>query len=353
MALPRNPREKYLQISIIVPCYNAKTTIEKCVISLLDQDFPKEDYEIIIVDDASTDNCLDLIQDDHIKKIKAPSNKGPGVARNLGAEMAQGEILAFTDSDCIAPSHWLTKIKEGFDNGNHIAVFAGYNGTARNSPLENFALLECRFRQSALTYHLELSSTSNFSCYRFAFEHIKGFPIYSIWGKDPLIKPFWGSEDLEIAYLLYEAYEDKIIWDNENGVTHHFHSEIVKYAQQQAFFASASIVSYFKYPNIGNAGESSGRSSALSQIFSLFPLLLGLLGFKWSVFYIAPFASYLLIVVANTKLLKFINEQTTGSFPRWLYSSYLFVRNISWTYGFIRGLFWGPGVWFGKTHEPI
>ena len=79
MALPRNPREKYLQISIIVPCYNAKTTIEKCVRSLLDQDFPKENYEIIIVDDASTDNCLDLIQNDHIKKSRPLQTKDLGL----------------------------------------------------------------------------------------------------------------------------------------------------------------------------------------------------------------------------------------------------------------------------------
>ena len=88
--------------SIIIPCYNAEVTITKTLASCLNQTFT--DYEIIIIDDCSTDNTINLIKEinsDNIKIYKLSSNKGPSYARNYGWEKAKGDYICFLDSDDI------------------------------------------------------------------------------------------------------------------------------------------------------------------------------------------------------------------------------------------------------------
>ena len=100
-------------ISIVVPVKNSKKTLRNLLTSLLDQDFPKTDYEIVLVDDGSSDGSLETIEDIvkssivGIKVIKLPEGRGCFHARNKGIEMAEGEIIAFIDSDEIADRVWL------------------------------------------------------------------------------------------------------------------------------------------------------------------------------------------------------------------------------------------------------
>ncbi len=89
-------------ISVIVPTYNAGTYIESCINSILAQDF--RDFEIIIVDDASTDGTWEQCQrvfSDHpmVKLHRHKDNKGVSIARNTGLELAAGKYVAFVDSD--------------------------------------------------------------------------------------------------------------------------------------------------------------------------------------------------------------------------------------------------------------
>ncbi len=89
-----------MEFSIIVPSYNSSKTIERCVKSVIDQTF--EDYELIIVDDGSDDNSIDLILQslESIKhKIIRQKNQGVSAARNKGLEIAEGKYVLFLDSD--------------------------------------------------------------------------------------------------------------------------------------------------------------------------------------------------------------------------------------------------------------
>lgn len=103
------------KITVIIPVLNAFETISKTIESLENQDFDKEEYEVIIVDDGSTDGTKSIV-DNFIEKKKInlryfwQKNIGSGLARNLGMENAQGEIIAFTDADCIPDRNWLSVI---------------------------------------------------------------------------------------------------------------------------------------------------------------------------------------------------------------------------------------------------
>jgi len=83
--------------SIIVPTYNAAFTIKKCLDSVFKQSF--SDFEVIVVNDCSTDNTEEIINQYNIKQIVLEKNSGPAAARNVGIKQAQGDIIIFIDAD--------------------------------------------------------------------------------------------------------------------------------------------------------------------------------------------------------------------------------------------------------------
>lgn len=98
-------------VSVIVPTYNNAKLITKCVNSILNQNFNK--FELILVDDCSKDNTLDILKkfkDKRLKLLKTPKNSGSALARNIGIDNSKGKYIFFIDGDCIASQNW---IKEG------------------------------------------------------------------------------------------------------------------------------------------------------------------------------------------------------------------------------------------------
>jgi glycosyltransferase involved in cell wall biosynthesis len=93
------------KISVIIPVFNAEKTIIRCIDSLLNQTL--EDMEIIVIDDHGQDSSIEIIQkriENHPKKnkfyfAKTSVNSGPGIARNIGLQMAKGDYVAFVESD--------------------------------------------------------------------------------------------------------------------------------------------------------------------------------------------------------------------------------------------------------------
>ena len=92
-----------MKLSIIVPVYNVEAFLSKCVDSLLAQDLPKEDYEVILVDDGSTDGsgalCDTLAAEHGNIRVIHQQNHGLSGARNAGIPAASGDYILFVDSD--------------------------------------------------------------------------------------------------------------------------------------------------------------------------------------------------------------------------------------------------------------
>lgn len=91
------------KISIIVPAYNVENYIERCIDSLVYQDLPDDEYEIIVVNDGSTDTTKTILETYTKKKtnvfVFSVSNRGVSEARNYGCEKANGKYLLFVDAD--------------------------------------------------------------------------------------------------------------------------------------------------------------------------------------------------------------------------------------------------------------
>ncbi|MDO8623481.1 MAG: glycosyltransferase family A protein [archaeon] len=119
-------------LSVIIPQYNEEKDISDCLKSLENQTYKK--IEIIVVDDGSTDNSLELIKNFSKKiKILQQNHKGPGEARNLGAKNAKGEILIFVDADMMFDKDYLKYlvkpiIEEGvIGTENEMQISTNYN----------------------------------------------------------------------------------------------------------------------------------------------------------------------------------------------------------------------------------
>lgn len=127
-----------LKISVVIPVLNGEKTLERCLVSVLKQNF--DDYEIIIVDNNSTDKTKEII--DQVLKKSAKliyifeSKPGRANARNAGVAAARGEIIAMIDADCLAPSDWLKKIAEPIINDGE-SVVAGFEKDVINNYWSN------------------------------------------------------------------------------------------------------------------------------------------------------------------------------------------------------------------------
>ena len=109
-------------ISVVIPSFNEGERIERCLESLLKQDLPRNEYEIIVVDGGSKDNTREIAEK-YADIVFIQTSQKVGGARNDGAVRARGEIIATTDADTFLPPDWLVRIKKGFTNPNVVMVY--------------------------------------------------------------------------------------------------------------------------------------------------------------------------------------------------------------------------------------
>jgi cellulose synthase/poly-beta-1,6-N-acetylglucosamine synthase-like glycosyltransferase len=112
-------------VSIIVPARNAEVTIAGCLRALLRQDI-KEPYEIIVLDDGSSDRTAIIAEEFPQVKVLRQAQKGAASARNAGVRAASGSIILFTDADCEPVPHWASILVSAITIGA-----AGVKGTYR------------------------------------------------------------------------------------------------------------------------------------------------------------------------------------------------------------------------------
>jgi glycosyltransferase involved in cell wall biosynthesis len=180
-----------VKISVIIPAFNEEKFLGNCLLSLKEQDF--KDFEIIVVDNNSTDKTAEIA-----KKFGAilvsEKNQGVAFARNKGAKIAKGEILAFTDADTILPKNWLSRIKEEFKNDKNLIAFGGscefYSGPISARLASKFLLKPFLFLDKFFSGGFNLMGC-NMAMKREVFFKVGGF--------NEKLKL---NEDVEISYRL-------------------------------------------------------------------------------------------------------------------------------------------------------
>ncbi len=126
-----------MDFTIIVPTYNRKLKLRQCLDSLFTQIYPKDAFEIIVIDDGSNDGTKDMLE--ALSKINPnlkyfiQQHKGPAVARNLGIKYASAEIIGFTDSDCILNKDWVRQMVQAHRLEKDIAAIGGATEVASHN----------------------------------------------------------------------------------------------------------------------------------------------------------------------------------------------------------------------------
>ena len=141
-------------ISVIVPAHNAEKTIEACL-RALQQQTGIEDlaYEIILVNDGSTDNTAVLAKKAGVRVISSQTKKGPASARNAGIRAAKGEITCFTDADCIPRPNWLQEITAPLLANPDIAGCKGAYCCEQTEIIARFVQIEYENKYDILRRH--------------------------------------------------------------------------------------------------------------------------------------------------------------------------------------------------------
>ena len=118
-----------MKISVVIPMFNASRTISTCLEALFHQEVLP--FEVIVVDNNSTDDSREIVQNSRqsLKPLNIilceETKKGPSAARNKGASLACGEIIAFTDSDCVPDQCWIKGIETAFSRDKGLDVIGG------------------------------------------------------------------------------------------------------------------------------------------------------------------------------------------------------------------------------------
>jgi glycosyltransferase involved in cell wall biosynthesis len=106
--------ERLPSVSVVVPVLNAEATIGDLLASIARLDYPPDRREVIVVDNGSSDGTSAVLDGAPVRRLFEP-RRGTARARNRGIEASRGEIVAFTDADCVVTTGWLRALVEGFD----------------------------------------------------------------------------------------------------------------------------------------------------------------------------------------------------------------------------------------------
>ena len=165
-------------VSVIVPMYNAERYLAACLDGLVSQDYPSGDYEILLVDNQSTDRSVEIGRRYDRVTLLSEAMPGAYVARNRAIKVARGEILAFTDPDCVPGTSWIREIANAMADPG-IDVVCGRRLPASRSfllaSIGDYENTKDRFVMEAVEPELYYGYTSNMAVRRDLFDNLGPF----------------------------------------------------------------------------------------------------------------------------------------------------------------------------------
>jgi glycosyltransferase involved in cell wall biosynthesis len=236
--LPRTPK-----VSVVVASYNGDRTLKFCLESLAKQNYP--DYEIILVDDGSTDSTPEIAKaNPNVRYFRHEKNLGLSVARNTGIDLSTGEIVAFTDADCRADEDWLRYLVSDLLSSEFVGI-----GGPNLLPPEDSPVAAAVMASPGGPSHVMLTDREaehipgcNMAFYKWALNEIGGF--------DPIFKK--AGDDVDVCWRL-QAASHKIGFSPAAFVWHYRRSTVSAYLRQQRGYGEGEALLAGKHPENFNA----------------------------------------------------------------------------------------------------
>jgi glycosyltransferase involved in cell wall biosynthesis len=250
------PAEPLPKVSIVVCSYNGARTLRDCMLSLQDLNYP--DYEIILVDDGSKDETQRIMAEfPRVQNIKQ-KNRGLSVARNVGIGAATGEVIAFTDSDCMVDRDWLYFLVHTLLSSD----FAAVGGPNISPPATDWIQATVGAAPGSPS-HVLLTDTvaehvpgCNMAYHKWALEMIGGF--------DPEYRK--AGDDVDVCWrLMQSGYQ--IGFSPAAIVWHYRRFEVRTYFSQQVGYGEAEAMLRYKHLQyFGPTGSAIWHGNVYSQV---------------------------------------------------------------------------------------
>lgn len=242
-------------VSIIVPAYNSATTLAECLRACLNQ--THADTEVIVVDDGSTDDTHAVVECLPVRYVRQ-LNRGPAAARNHGARVAQGEVIAFTDADCVPNTDWIERLLEGF-SGDTVAVGGTYGIRNESSLLARLVHEEIVLRHERFKDTVDFLGSFNVAYRKEAFDAAGGFDESF---------PYASGEDNDLAYRLQDA-GGVLRFRSDARVKHYHPTKLRAYLKTQMRHGYWRMKLYAKHPRRGRGDHYAGLGELLGPPVSL------------------------------------------------------------------------------------
>jgi cellulose synthase/poly-beta-1,6-N-acetylglucosamine synthase-like glycosyltransferase len=234
-----NKVQEYIDASVIIPAYNAGRTLSSCLEALHNQSVPRKDYEIIVVDDGSTDGTARIARRFNVEYL-FQANQGPATARNRGASASRGSIILFTDSDCVPDHNWIQEMVRPFDDPDIVGVKGAYR-TTQTELAARFAQAEFEDRYDLLERYpsIDMIDTYSAAFRKEVFLKIGGFDQNF---------PVANNEDTDLSYRLATAGY-KLAFNPEAFVYHSHPDTFIKYLKLKFWRGYWRMIVYRRYPD--------------------------------------------------------------------------------------------------------
>jgi GT2 family glycosyltransferase len=235
---PCFPLTRYPLISVVVACYNGGPTVRTCLDSLQRLNYPA--YEVILVDDGSTDDTAQIAADfKNVRLVQHTANLGLSEARNSGIAAAQGEIIAFIDADCRANSDWLYYLAGGLLSGE----FAGIGGPNLLPPDDSCVAAVVMVSPGGPAHVMHSDRVAehvpgcNMAFYKWVLKEIGGF--------DPVFRR--AGDDVDLCWRLQQRGYT-LGFSPAGFVWHYRRSTVCAYLRQQHGYGEAEALLASKHP---------------------------------------------------------------------------------------------------------
>jgi len=340
-----------MRISVVIPVYNAQKTIARCVQGL--QDLKLKPYEVIFVDNGSSDETVQLLQsltegwncNVHIVHETTP---GAASARNTGADLAQGDWLAFTDSDCIPDVDWLTQGQIHIKKQQCAAMAGPAWGTMEgdlSAQLLSLTTLsvgsEAHWRHDAGKTGVNGFASANLWVNKQVFEQVQGF--------DATLTV--SGEDYDLCARLYQTGHD-IYYHPQLSVRHIHPSGFLSLLHKASAYGKAHGFLFEKYGQSGLYVDGlGGKQFHVTASYKLWinavsaeKKMIVLLGFGvvWPVFWFVALIYPFFISRFLCRRAKAL-EQQLGLHQAYVLGWLLVFRSLAFTIGRMKGS--RRGVW--------
>lgn len=252
-----------MKISVIVPTYNRCTLLKRTLESLFRQTY--SDYEIIVVNDGSSDGT-----DEYLQNLASEGkiiyhrhqNSGLAATRKAGLSFASGEVIAFTDDDCVLPSDWLTTIAQKFEQSG----VAGVGGATRTGNTHNIYAVAIDCMQN---YFKQVINTDGVAVPFLTGNNVayKRSSLEKVGGPDPRFR--MGAEDRDLTFRVAQTGE-KLLYDPHLVVEHYNDSTFWKFLKHQYDFGIGSYLFYTHTAGFGKRPSRMPLTVYLGLLFSPF-----------------------------------------------------------------------------------